>query len=186
MKVLDLFSGLKGWSKAFADRGHDVLTVDIEAKFQPDICADILKLTPSNLMGFGPFDLVAASPVCTEFSKSSMPKTWKSVQKYGCNPDTTLLKQTVALIEALKPRWWIIENVRGAVPYFKPIIGKPVRHVGSRYLWGKFPMFDTSPKYGKWMLPKTPDRPAKRAIIPYSLSLLHFVFLASGVYPWRL
>lgn len=42
MKVLDLFSGLGGWSAAFKDRGHNVLTVDIEPKFNPDYCMNIM------------------------------------------------------------------------------------------------------------------------------------------------
>lgn len=37
MRVLDLFSGLGGWSAAFRDRGHEVITLDIEPKFKPDI-----------------------------------------------------------------------------------------------------------------------------------------------------
>lgn len=75
MKVLDVYSGKKGWSKPFADRGHDVLTIDIEPKFKPDICADLLKITPEYLKQFGPFDIILALPPCTEFSKASMPKT---------------------------------------------------------------------------------------------------------------
>jgi hypothetical protein len=171
LKVLDLFSGLGGWSEAFKKRGHEVLTLDFEPKFKPNICADLLKVTPKQLRVFGPFDIILASPPCTEFSKASLPKSWASVQRFGCNPDTKLLVKTVELIQALKPKWWVIENVRGAVPYFKPILGNPVRHIGSRYLWGEFPMFDSAPKYGKWKLPKTSDRAAKRSLIPYSLSL---------------
>ena len=37
MNVLDLFCGLKGWSKAFKYRGHTVVTVDIERKFNPSL-----------------------------------------------------------------------------------------------------------------------------------------------------
>ena len=32
MNVLDLFSGLGGWSAAFVERGHEVVTVDMLAK----------------------------------------------------------------------------------------------------------------------------------------------------------
>jgi len=170
MNVLDLFSGLKGWSKAFQDRGHDVITVDVEEKFKPTICKDVLKLSRRDFNGYD-FDIILASPPCTEFSKSMMPKTWTSVKKYGCNPNLLLLAKTVMLIQELNPRWWIIENVRGAVPYFDLLIGKPIKKVGSRYLWGNFPIIDCENKFGKWKLPPTDDRPAKRSMIPYELSL---------------
>ena len=44
MKVLDLFSGLGGFSQAFKDRGHKVTTLDNNPEFNPDICIDIMML----------------------------------------------------------------------------------------------------------------------------------------------
>ena len=171
MKVLDLFSGKKGFSQPFADRGHEVITIDINPEFEPSICADIMTLPIEEIKSHGPFHVTVASPPCTEYTKASLPKTWASVRKYGCNPDTKLLERTLAIIDVLKPKWWVIENVRGAIQYFEPFLGKPVKKVGSRYLWGKFPIFDTSPKYGKWKISPSEKRPALRSLIPYSLSL---------------
>lgn len=170
MKVLDLFSGLGGWSQAFKDRGHEVLTVDIDKKFKPSICKDVMDLSLIWLDGLNP-DIVLASPPCTEFSKSMMPETWKSVSKYGCNPDVTLTKRTMAIINKLHPEFWVIENVCGARKYFKPFLGEYKKKVGSRYLWGNFPDFECKPVYGKWKLPPSKDRTALRALIPYELSL---------------
>jgi len=168
MKVLDLFSGLGGFSQAFKDRRHKVITLDNEKKFNPDICIDIMKVIPE---AFESFDVILASPPCTEFSKSSMPKTWASVRKYGCNPDTKLLEKTIEIIHVVKPKYWVIENVSGARKYFKPFLGDYKKKVGSRYLWGNFPDFDCKPVYDKWKLPKTDDRPALRGLIPYELSI---------------
>ena len=170
MNVLDLFSGLGGWSKAFQDRGHTVVTVDNEKKFNPVICKDIIKLEKKDFNGYD-FDIILASPPCTEFSKSTMPKSWTSVKKYGCNPNLLLLAKTVLLIQELNPKWWVIENVRGAVPYFDLLIGKPIKKVGSRYLWGNFPVIDVLPTHGKWKLPPSENRAALRSLIPYNLSL---------------
>lgn len=171
MNDLDLFSGLEGWSQPFRDRGHKVVTVDVEQKFNPTICADLLKLPTGELKKFGHFNVITASPPCTEFCKASLPKSWPSVQRYGCNPDDRLLRRTLEIISELQPDYWIIENVRGAIPYFKPYIGKPVKKVGSRYLWGKFPMFDAKPTWGKWRIPPRADRAAIRSKIPYDLAL---------------
>jgi site-specific DNA-cytosine methylase len=160
MKVLDLFSGLGGFSQAFKDRGHEVTRVDIAPEFAPDICADVMTLETE-----GSYDVVLASPPCTEFSKDSMP--WC----HDAAPDVALLKRTIEIIEEIAPEFWVIENVRGAVRWFAPVLGKPVRHIGSRYLWGEFPMFDARPGYGKWRLWPSPNRTALRSKIPYSLSL---------------
>lgn len=166
MKVLDLFSGLGGWSKAFKDRGHKRITVDINEEFNPDICIDIIEL---DVREMGTFDVILASPPCTEFSKASMPDSWN--KNRTTNPDTALLKRTIEIIEKLKPTYWIIENVRGAKPYFYPLLGKPVKKVGSRYLWGNFPIVDCKNKYGKEKLSPSKNRPALRSLIPYELSL---------------
>lgn len=40
MKVLDLFSGLNGWGAAFRDRGHHVVSLDLEPKFGADFQLD--------------------------------------------------------------------------------------------------------------------------------------------------
>jgi len=168
MKVLDLFSGLGGFSQAFKDRGHTVITVDNEPKFKPDICKDIIKLSKKDFNGYN-FDIILASPPCTEFSKDNMPSSWN--KNRSVNPDTLLLQKTLKIIYWIKPRYWIVENVSGARPYFYPFLGEPVKKVGSRYLWGNFPIMDVKSLYGKWKLSPSGDRPALRSLIPYDLSL---------------
>lgn len=64
MRILDLFCGVGGASKGYADAGHEIVGVDISA--QPDypfglIQTDVLKLDPVLLEGF---DLIHASPPC--------------------------------------------------------------------------------------------------------------------------
>lgn len=166
MKVLDLFSGLGGFSQAFKDRGHDVVTIDNNTEFEPDILADILTMDINLLCSY---DVILASPPCTEFSKSSMPDSWN--KNITVNPDTKLTERTIEIIEKIKPKYWIIENVQGARKYFKPILGDYKKKVGSRYLWGEFPIFDCKPVYGKWKLPPSKNRPALRSLIPYEMSL---------------
>ena len=62
-RMLDLCCGKKGASKEFVKAGWDVLTVDIDPKFNPDIIADIINLHPE---APGQFDLIWASPKCTD------------------------------------------------------------------------------------------------------------------------
>jgi hypothetical protein len=168
MKVLDLFSGLGGWSQPFKDRGHKVVTVDNDSKFKPDYCVDVLTLTKKDVMAMGYFDVILASPPCTEFSKDNMPDSWN--KNRTVNPNTLLLQKTLKIIWWIKPKYWIIENVSGSRPYFYPFLGSPMKKVGSRYLWGNFPICDVKDVYGKWKISPGPDRPALRSLIPKELS----------------
>jgi hypothetical protein len=98
-----------------------------------------------------------------EFSRLTFP--WL---KDMAKPDTELLLQAKRIIDAANPRFWVIENVRGAVPYFNAVLGPVKKKVGNQYLWGEFPIFDTPPKLGKRYGWKTA---AERAIIPKGISL---------------
>ncbi len=164
IKVLDLFSGLGGFSQAFTDRGHEVITVEIEPRFYPSIVADINHLP---IKQSAHFDIILASPPCDDFSKAEKP--WYPV----IVPDMGLLETTLKVIEELKPKYWVIENVRGAVPYFHPYLKKPIQHCGSRYLWGNFPKFYCNHQncYGKEKLWPNPRRKELRALIPYEISM---------------
>jgi len=173
MKFLDLCSGREGVSKEFRKAGWDVTTVDINPKFNPDIVADINNL---HLESPGEYHFIWASPDCREYSKAGMPVSWACNGGKRTLPDMRLFLNCYRIIRYLKPRWWIIENVVSAEPYFKLVLGNPgqkrsyAKHVGSRYLWGEFPIFDTSPKHGKWRLPPTADRVEIRSEIPAGLA----------------
>jgi len=172
MKVLDLFCGMGGWARAFVENGHDVTGIDIAdysavypGKF---IRADLLTFTPE-----GQFDLIVASPPCTDFSKASMPKTWIAPSRYP--PDIEmgikLFERAREIIGILNPKYWVIENVRGAQKF----VGKADFHIGSRYFWSNvdFKIFwkqGSKDVYGKWKMPPDKDRPAIRSMIPYSIS----------------
>jgi C-5 cytosine-specific DNA methylase len=116
LKVLDLFCGLKGWSAPFAERGHEVVSVDIEGRFDPTICEDVLELGPR---AFGSFDVILASPPCEAFSVASIGHHWTGgMRAYEPRTDharmsLALVHHTAALIEAIRPAVAVIENPRG-------------------------------------------------------------------------
>ena len=161
MRVLDLFSGLGGWSAAFKDRGHEVITVDMDKKFNPIIIADIMDMTYKDLEKFGKFDVILASPPCNCFSVLTIPKYWKKELgvSYPKNEKTIkaieLVKHTLDMIEILNPRFWILENPMGMLrkQYFMKKYrmmtitqcqyGREDRKPTD--LWGKFPK-DFKPK----------------------------------------
>jgi site-specific DNA-cytosine methylase len=149
MYVLDLFSGLGGWSKAFVERGHRVVTIDIEPKFKPTICKDIMTLTAEDIPDFDEIDLILASPPCNCFSVASIYRHWN---KDGTPKDQRtldaikLVRHTLDIIESLNPTFWFMENPRGML---RKVIGLPTSTITqcqygrgimkSTDLWGEFP-----------------------------------------------
>ena len=167
MIFLDLFCGLKGASVSFEEAGWNVITVDIEEKFNPSVVANILDYHYKGKH----VNFLWASPPCDEFTLYSLPGSWKCHHgKEKKLPSMDLVNATKRIIEEVQPDYWIVENVVGAVRFLNPIFGKYSKHVGSRYLWGSFPIFDTSHKYGKWRLPPGESRKSDRALIPKSIS----------------
>ena len=151
MKVLDLFSGLGGWSNAFKDRGHKVVTLDIEQKFNPTICTDIMKVKPEEILeGYGEFDIILASPPCNCFSVASVYRHWDKDTRMPKDEQTyesiKLVGHTINLILNMFPRWWILENPRGML---RNVLGKPsatifygaygLKVLKPTDLWGRLP-----------------------------------------------
>jgi hypothetical protein len=119
MRVLDLFSGMGGWSAAFKERGHTVVTVDIDYRFNPTYVRNIGELATLNDLGTD-FDVILASPPCQAFSLAASNKQhwkWKDGIYHPQTPQAkhalALAAHTFALIEAANPRYYIIENPRG-------------------------------------------------------------------------
>jgi len=156
--MLDLFTGLGGAHKGFLDNGWLVTSVDIDQTMRPDIVADL-----SRWSWDGPHvDFIWASPPCTEFSRESMP--WC---RTGNMPDLTLVNAARRIISECRPDYWIVENVRGAVPY----LGKPRTIVGPFYLWGMFPdLGHINTKAWRKKESYGSKQRAERAMIPYELS----------------
>jgi site-specific DNA-cytosine methylase len=102
MKTLELFSGTQSFSKAA--EGHDTTTVDILPLFNPDIVANILhwdyRVYPP-----GHFDVIWASPPCTEYSKA------KTRGVRNLELADSLVRKTLEIIDYFQPRIWFIENV---------------------------------------------------------------------------
>lgn len=132
MLMLDLCSGLGGASQAMKTRGWQVITLDYEAAFGCDITADVRDWQYPDDWPIP--DLIWASPPCDEFSREFMP--WC---KTGKAPDMSIVLGCKRIIDECAPTFWVIENVKGAIRYFKPIFGSYRVNYGPFYLWGRFP-----------------------------------------------
>jgi len=192
MKVLDLFCGLCGWSQAFKERGHDVVTVDNNPKFNSTICKDIMELTAKDFEKYGHFDVILASPPCNCFSIASVYRHWDNgIPKEDTKKAIELVFHTLKLIDDLKPTFWILEN---PMCMLRKVIGKPtVTITQCQYgrdvmkptdLWGDLPKsfeakrckngdicHERSPRGSHKTGIQSLKNPELRAKIPYGLSL---------------
>jgi hypothetical protein len=121
LNVLDLFSGLHGWAEPFIDRGHRVVTTDIDPIFDCTITGDFLDpKVRETLMMFGPFDIVLASPPCEAFSVASIGTHWGG-GKGAYVPKTERAELGIALLDATvefcqsADTLFVIENPRGVM-----------------------------------------------------------------------
>jgi hypothetical protein len=133
--VLDLCSGTGGATSAAVARGWDVVRVDIDTQHRADVVADVRTWSWTDRQPM----VVWASPPCQEFSRWSMPWTRK---RNPPQPDMSILMGCLRIKDECRPDYWIIENVRGAVPFFAPFLGEPRFRFGPFLLWGDFPRPD--------------------------------------------
>lgn len=127
MIILDLFSGTGSSTVAFHERGHRVRRIELDTQHEADLYADVTKLKAAeviNLCGGRPY-FVWASPPCTAFSVASIGKYWsqggddpRPKHPKAVEAEATV-RATLALIEALKPRYWLMENPRGMLRTLK-------------------------------------------------------------------
>lgn len=144
LRVLDLFCGMGGWSIGFHREGFDCIgvdTVDVGYPYDLILC-DIRQFNPT-----GNYDVVVASPPCTEFSSLTL-LSYKKGQRGPPEParGVELVRETIRIIGEIQPRYWVIENVWGSITHLDPILGKPKLLAKPWILWGNYPEFDAGPK----------------------------------------
>ena len=186
MKILDLFSGLGGASEAFLRSGWEVKRIENnpELSLVPNteiMCIYDFGKWVDELLDQGytipEITLIWASPPCTDFSdgyNSPKSKAGRNGIDYFPAEAIDLVKETKRIIDLIQPKYWIIENVRGAIKFLKPILGEPTMIIDSIVLWGRFPKWTMPPgnKHSKddsaWS--DDPMRANKRALIPFAVS----------------
>lgn len=188
MKVLDLFSGLGGWSEAFVRHGCEVIRIEnnpLLAEIPYTQMKDVIEVRDYLLecqnrgLPIQKPDVILASPPCFYFSNAySAPKSiylrkFGNLDKY--NPPMKLLEATIDIIKIVKPKYWIIENVKGSQAYFNKYLGKPKQIIGAYVLWGTFPAIhcpaETLPTKAEKDRRHSPLRSNYRAEIPLPLSM---------------
>ena len=188
--MLDLFSGLGGASEAMVqDNTWSVLRIEnnpLLGGVPYTVIDDVKNLQPQNYghrfkagRNNPKIDLIWASPPCREFSSGySSPKSiWSrenGIESYEPNMD--LLLVTIEIIERVKPKYWVIENVVGAIRYFEEFLGEPRQIIGPYVLWGNFPLLEVdksqlASKTSKDVHSSNPLRSNHKAKVDFAISL---------------
>ena len=100
MKLLELFSGTKSVGKVAEQLGYDVTSLYLK---NADINTDILEWDYKQYQ-VGYFDIVWASPPCTEYSNA------KSRGNRNIEYANQIVLKTLEIINDLKPTFYIIED----------------------------------------------------------------------------
>ena len=101
-RLLDLFCGTKSVGRAFEAAGWEVVSLDIVSKFEPTILCDIRSWDYTTFPP-GHFDMVWASPVCTEYSRlTTRPRRLLE--------GDALVLSALEIIAHFDPLMWVIEN----------------------------------------------------------------------------
>lgn len=181
--VFDGCAGFGGASESFLQANDEVIRVDNNPALDGSVANLVIGEVDSSgvvrawheLRAHADIDLMIFGPPCLEFSQAySAPSVRQRREGIIPFPDLSLLERCVRMIEREKPRFWVIENVVGAIRYFQPYLGKPSQIVGPFVLWGNFPMIHTDlsgfSKYEHDPGPTDPLRANHRAKWPMSLS----------------
>ena len=177
--ILDLCSGLGGASEAFLSASiWRVIRIENNPALS-DVphthTLDVLEWTDW-IETFPAPEIIWASPPCRDFSRGfSAPAPTAEREGRVHVPDMSILKACMGIIDYFKPKWYIIENVQGAVDDFRPLLGEPVQKIGPFVLWGRFariPM-DYSFIHSKFTgdtWSTDPLRANRRALVPLEVS----------------
>src|SRR6476660_8012314 len=131
MRMLDLFAGRLGWSKAFLARGWEVVAVDlVEPPEVPKGC----EFRRNNVLNIQAewceyFDFICGSSPCEQFSVHGM-KHFHPTPPYP-ELGIKLFEHTRRICEESGVPY-VMENVRAAQQF----VGNAVHHCGPFYLWG--------------------------------------------------
>lgn len=131
--ILSLFDATGNWSEPYRKAGYEVIQRDL--KLGHDIFRDVELAMYEHAEGMKVHGVLAAVP-CTDFANSGA--RWWSQKLHEPAPEYPMVTfenrldyfvgmvlATLAIIEWLRPEWWVIENPRGRIRKLVPEIGNP-------------------------------------------------------------
>ncbi len=172
---IDLCAGLGGFSSAFKfDSSWDVVTVELNKKHKPTICADVRHLPIRE--NIQPDCLLMGPPY--ERNSIACPR-WP--QK-GIGISLEVVGACLEAVVYLKPKAWLMENPKGRLRWFIQVVPKSTvkycnydpyyKAIKSTDLWGNvsLPMVTKERKFSVDWNYNMPRNPSQRAEMPLGFS----------------
>ena len=110
LRALDLFSGTGSITKAFRNSGHDCDSLDMDARYTPTFCTNVLTWDYKALPR-GQYDAIWASCPCEQYS---IARSNARAPRDLALADA-LVQRTLEIIEWFQPRAWFVENPSGSL-----------------------------------------------------------------------
>ena len=105
MRALDMFSGTGSIATAFRRAGHECDSLDLDPRFAPTFCTNVLTWDYKALPR-GHYDAIWASCPCEQYS---IARSCARVPRDLALADA-LVQRTLEIIEWFQPRAWFLEN----------------------------------------------------------------------------
>lgn len=112
MNILELCSGTGSVGTAFKKliKVNKYVSVDINPKYNPTTCQDIMKFEYKKYKP-GTFDIIWASPPCTEYSLA------KTIGVRNFQLADAIVRRVFLILSYLKPSYWFVENPVGLLQH---------------------------------------------------------------------
>ena len=110
LRALDLYSGTQSVFSAFRRAGHECDSLDMDPRFAPTFCVNILEWDYTALPR-GHYDAIWASVPCEQYSIAR--SNARSPRDLALAD--ALVTRTLEIIEWFQPRAWFIENPAGSL-----------------------------------------------------------------------
>ena len=129
MKLLNLFSGTDSVATPWREAGHEVISIDIDPRYCPELCEDILQLSYCKLPIV---DIIWSSPPCDQYSRARTRGPPRNLVLAD-----SLVSKTIEIIqhfEKMNPRLiWFIENGDSTLLWTREVAKDLTRYVTVDY-----------------------------------------------------
>jgi hypothetical protein len=114
MRLLELFAGTGSIGKVATLL--NIETTSLDRDMPADIQTDIMDWDYKTAFEPGHFDIIWASPPCTEYSAA------KTIGVRDIEGSNKVVQRTLDIINYFNPRWWIIENPQSGLLKQQPMM----------------------------------------------------------------
>ena len=127
MKLLELFAGTGSVGNVARLMGMEVVSLDRD--MDADIKIDIMDWDYKTAFQPGHFDIIWASPPCTEYSAA------KTIGTRDIEGSNKVVQRTIDIINYLQPIWWMMENPQTGKLKLQPMMQDFLFYDGLLQVW---------------------------------------------------